>query len=96
MSFEFQAQTRIEQGKGASRRLRRDGQVPAIIYGNHQPAVSITLDHNKINTAQQHDNFYSDVLTIHLDDDKSINVKVKDMQRHAYKPKILHLDFMRV
>ena len=95
MSFEFIAELREDQGKGASRRLRRNNQVPAIIYGNNEAAVSITLDHEKVNNAQAQDAFYNSTLTIKIDG-KDVKVKVQAMQRHAYKPKLLHLDFVRV
>lgn len=95
MSFEFEATIRTDHGKGASRRLRRNDQLPAVVYGKGQPAVSITLDHEKVNLAQAHDTFYSEELTINIDG-TATKVKVQAMQRHAYKPKLLHLDFLRI
>ncbi|WP_301098443.1 50S ribosomal protein L25 [Otariodibacter sp.] len=95
MSFKFEAETRLAQGKGASRRLRHNGQVPAIIYGGNAEPVSIILDHDKVNNAQVSDEFYSEVLTI-IVAGKEEKVKVQAIQRHPTKPKLLHLDFKRV
>ena len=67
MAYSFEAQLRSDLGKGASRRLRRDEMVPAVVYGAGQEAVSITLDHNKIIVAQAFDSFYSDILTLVID-----------------------------
>lgn len=95
MSFKFEAEVRTAQGKGASRRLRHNGQVPAIIYGGAAEPVSIILDHDKVNNAQAHDSFYSEVLTIVVAG-KEEQVKVQAIQRHPTKPKLVHLDFKRV
>ncbi len=94
MSFTFQAEVRADLGKGASRRLRRAEQVPAILYGAGQEAVSLVLDHNKVITAQQEQAFYSEVLTLVVDG-KEVKAKVAAVQRHPVKPKVVHLDFIR-
>ncbi|HHW7546705.1 TPA: 50S ribosomal protein L25, partial [Mannheimia haemolytica] len=86
MSFKFEAEVRSAQGKGASRRLRHNGQVPAIIYGGNAEPVSIILDHDKVNNAQVHDSFYNEVLTIVVAG-KEEQVKVQAIQRHPTKPK---------
>ncbi len=95
MSFTFEAQVRTDLGKGASRRLRREDKLPGIIYGGEEAPVSITLDHNKVNNSADFEAFYSHVLEINLDG-KVVEVLVKDMQRHPFKPKITHIDFQRV
>ena len=64
MAFKFNAEVRQAQGKGASRRLRHNGQIPAIIYGGSEAPVSIILNHDELNNAQAHDSFYSDVITL--------------------------------
>ncbi len=94
MSFVFQAEVRTDLGKGASRRLRRAEQVPAILYGAGQEALSLVLDHKKLIIAQQADAFYSDVLTLVIDG-QDVKVKVAAIQRHPVKAKLVHLDFMR-
>ena len=97
MSSEFtvNAKARTDVGKGASRRLRREDKLPGIIYGGEEAPVSITLDHNKVNNSADFEAFYSHVLEINLDG-KVVEVLVKDMQRHPFKPKITHIDFQRV
>lgn len=93
--FMIEAKTRHEQGKGASRRLRVTNQFPAIVYGGEKPPVSIQLDQNKLMNMQAKEGFYTEVLTL-LIDGKEEKVKVQAVQRHAFKPKFLHLDFLRV
>ncbi|RRN79751.1 50S ribosomal protein L25/general stress protein Ctc [Pseudoxanthomonas sp. SGD-10] len=86
---------REDEGKGASRRLRRAGKVPAIVYGGELPPVSIQLDHEKLWLAQQNEWFYSSILDLSLNGDIQ-KVLLRDLQRHPYKQQILHLDFQRV
>jgi len=93
--FTLDAEIRTDIGKGASRRLRREDKVPAVIYGADKEAVSLTLAHNKVLQAQEFEAFYSHVLTLNIGDEK-VEALVKDMQRHPYKPKILHVDFLRI
>jgi large subunit ribosomal protein L25 len=93
--FTLDATVRTDLGKGASRRLRREDKLPGIIYGGEEAPVSITLEHNKVNNAADFEAFYSHVLTLNVDG-KAVEVLVKDMQRHAFKPRILHVDFQRV
>ena len=93
--FNLDASIRTDLGKGASRRLRREDKLPGIIYGGEEAPVSITLEHNKVNNAADFEAFYSHVLTLNVDG-KATEVLVKDMQRHPYKPKIMHIDFQRV
>jgi large subunit ribosomal protein L25 len=93
--FELDAEVRTDLGKGASRRLRRADKVPAILYGADKEPVSLTLAHNKVIQAQEFEAFYSHVLTLNIGGEK-VEALVKDMQRHPYKPKVMHLDFLRV
>ncbi|MCP3427654.1 50S ribosomal protein L25/general stress protein Ctc [Opacimonas viscosa] len=93
--FHLEAEVRTDLGKGASRRLRREDKVPAIVYGADKEPVSVTLAHNKLVQAQEFEAFYSHVLTLDIAGEK-VDAIVKDMQRHPYKPKILHVDFLRV
>ena len=86
---------RGDEGKGASRRLRRSGKVPAIVYGGDLKPVSIQLDHEPLWLAQQNEWFYSSILDLSLNGDVQ-KVLLRDMQRHPYKQQILHLDFQRV
>ena len=93
--FTLDATVRTDTGKGASRRLRHEGKVPAILYGAGKDPISLTLEHNKVNQAQEFEAFYSHVLTINVDGEK-VEALVKDMQRHPFKPKVTHIDFQRV
>jgi large subunit ribosomal protein L25 len=93
--FNLSAVVRTDMGKGASRRLRHADKVPAILYGAEKEPVSLTLEHNKLLQAQEFEAFYSHVLTLDIEGEK-VEALVKDMQRHPYKPKIMHVDFLRV
>ena len=86
---------REDAGKGASRRLRRAGRIPAIVYGGHADPASIELDHEKTWLASQNEWFYSSILPRDVDG-KSEQVLLRDMQRHPYRQQIMHLDFQRV
>lgn len=89
------ASIRHDEGKGASRRLRRAGWVPAVVYGGQQAPVSIQLSQEKVWLAQEHEEFYSSILDLVVDN-QTEKVLLRDLQRHPYKRVILHLDFQRV
>jgi large subunit ribosomal protein L25 len=90
------AELREDVGKGASRRLRRQGQVPAVIYGGDRAPVALTLDQEELLHAADSESFFSSVLEIQAGKDKKQQAVVRDMHRHPYKPVIMHIDFMRV
>ncbi|MCC7634721.1 50S ribosomal protein L25/general stress protein Ctc [Stenotrophomonas rhizophila] len=94
-SHEIKVVQRELQGKGASRRLRGAGQIPAIVYGGDAEPSVIQLNHNEIWLAQQNEWFYSSILDLNLDGQVT-KVLLRDMQRHPFKQLILHLDFLRV
>lgn len=94
-THEIKVQRREDEGKGASRRLRRAGSVPAIVYGGELDPVSIQLNHNEVWVASQNDWFYSSILDLSLNGDVQ-RVLLRDMQRHPFKQQIMHLDFQRV
>ncbi len=93
--FIVNAETRTDVGKGASRRLRHAGKVPAIIYGSGKDPVSLTLGHDEFMHHLEHEAFYSHILTVTVDGKKQKAV-MKDLQRHPSKPRVLHVDFLRV
>ena len=93
--FELEAESRSDMGKGASRRLRRDGKVPAVIYGGGEDPQSITLVHSEILKRLDHEAFYSHVLTVNVGG-KANEAVLRDMQRHPAKAIIMHMDFQRV
>ena len=97
MSDEFNliAEMREDEGKGASRRLRRQGKVPAIIYGAGREPRSLMFDHNKVLRELENESFYSSILNIKVGD-KSRAAIVKDIQRHPSKKRILHIDLQRI
>jgi large subunit ribosomal protein L25 len=94
-SFEVGAETRDDQGKGASRRLRRTGKVPAILYGGKGEPSNITLDQLKLLNVIEDEKFYSSIITLKLDG-KDQQAIVKDIQLHPAKHQVLHLDLQRV
>lgn len=94
MTIQFNAKTRVLQGTSASRRLRRAGSVPAIIYGAGA-AVQIEVDHNEIFHALRNEAFHASVLTVLLDG-AAQSVILRDTQWHPYKQQVMHLDFQRV
>lgn len=86
---------RTDEGKGASRRLRHAARIPAIVYGGHIDPQSIQLEHEKTWVASQNEWFYASIIDLELDG-KVQKVLLRDMQRHPYKQRIMHLDFQRV
>ena len=94
-SFELVAEFRETQGKGASRRLRHDGKVPAILYGGHLDARALTLSHQKLSLMLENERFYSTILNLKVGNDSQAAI-LKDVQRHPYKNAIVHVDFQRV
>ena len=94
-SHTIKASGRSVEGKGASRRLRHAGKIPAIIYGGTADPQPVVLDQEKIWVASQNEWFYSTILDLDVDG-KVEKVLLRDMQRHPYKQIIIHLDFMRV
>ncbi|MGP1923871.1 MAG: 50S ribosomal protein L25 [Arsenophonus sp. NEOnobi-MAG3] len=82
------------QGKGASRRLRKDNKLPAIIYGGDEEPVSIELNHDEVRNQESKPEFY-EILTLLLEGKKT-KVKVQAVQRHPFKPKLTHIDFLRL
>src|SRR5688500_8483694 len=78
--FNLIAESREDQGKGASRRLRRQGKVPAILYGGGRPPRALSFDHNKVLQQLEQESFYSSILTVKVGD-KSQPAILKDVQR---------------
>jgi large subunit ribosomal protein L25 len=95
ISFELDAEFRDDQGKGASRRLRRHGKVPAILYGGRRDARALLVDHTRLAKLMDNERFYSTILALKVGDQSQAAV-LKDVQRHPYKNQIMHIDFQRV
>jgi large subunit ribosomal protein L25 len=94
-SFELIAEFRQDQGKGASRRLRRDGKVPAILYGGHADARALCVSHQKLIVMLENERFYSTILNLKVGEESQAAI-LKDVQRHPFKNAVLHIDFQRV
>jgi large subunit ribosomal protein L25 len=95
MKIEIIANKRDLQGTGASRRLRRAGRVPGIVYGGEVAAQPIELDHNALFHSLKLEAFHASILTMNLDGQKQ-QVLLRDYQMHAYRPLVMHVDFQRV
>lgn len=95
MKIEISADKRTLQGKGASRRLRGSGKVPAIIYGGDQEAESIEMDHNDLFHKLKLEAFHASILSLSVAGKKE-QVLLRDIQMHPFKHQVLHVDFQRV
>ena len=97
MSDEFNliAEFREDQGKGASRRLRKQGKVPAILYGGGRQPRALMFDHNKVLKQLESEAFYSSILNVKVGD-KNQQAVLKDVQRHPARREVLHMDLQRV
>jgi large subunit ribosomal protein L25 len=94
MKIEISATSRTAQGTGASRRLRKAGRVPGIVYGSSEPTM-IELDHNNLYHALRKEAFHASVLTLDHDGKKE-QVLLRDFQMHPFRQQVLHIDFERV
>lgn len=95
MQIEVNAQKRSKQGTGASRRLRREGKTPGIVYGGKQPAVVIELDHNALFHQLREEAFHASVLTLNLEGAKE-QVLLRAVNMHPFRMEVQHIDFQRV
>jgi large subunit ribosomal protein L25 len=93
--FELEIENRVNLGKGHSRRLRRQGKVPAVLYGGGQEPKAITLDQSKLRQQMEQEAFQTSILTLSLGKETQA-VVVKDVQHHPAKRQVLHLDFQRI
>ena len=93
--MKFVAATRQTQGTSASRRLRREAKVPAIVYGNNTTATPVEIDHNELYYDLQKEKFHSSILTMELDGKEEL-VVLRAFQMHPYKNQVLHADFQRI
>lgn len=95
MSIVLKAARRAEQGTGASRRLRRTGRVPGILYGGGAAAEQISVDHNEVYHLLKQESFHASVLTMDIEGATQAAI-LRDVQVHPYKIQVAHLDFQRV
>ena len=94
-SFVVEAEPRTDLGKGASRRLRREGKVPGVIYGAGKEPASISLEHHVLQHQLENEAFFSHILTVKYGKNEEQAI-LKDLQRHPSKPVITHVDLQRV
>ncbi len=95
VSFVFGADRREQQGKGASRRLRHSGKVPAILYGGGEPPQSLVLDQQNLLTMIGDEKFYSSIVQVKIED-RAQEAIVKDIQMHPARNVVVHVDLQRV
>src|ERR1051326_1155529 len=95
MAIEISARKRDNQGTGASRRLRRSGRVPGILYGGEHGPVNIELDHKDLYFNLRNERFHASTLTLELGGKKE-PVLLRAVNMHPYRPQVQHIDFQRV
>lgn len=93
--FVLDAQTRGDHGRRASRRLRRDGRLPAVVYGDGRPAQGVSLEERQVRKLLEDERVYSHVIELKMDGGGE-RVIIRDLQMHPYKASVLHMDFLRV
>lgn len=93
--FELEFESRDLQGKANSRRLRRTGMVPAVLYGAGRDPRAIALSHNTLMHEMDKEAFYTSIISL-KEGEKTQPVIVKDVQRHPVKRQVLHVDFQRI
>jgi large subunit ribosomal protein L25 len=94
-TIEFTAFPRHTEGRGASRRMRRTGKAPGIVYGGSTPPQPIELDHNALIHALRTEAFHASILTMKVDG-SSTPVLLRDVQMHPFRNEVLHVDFQRI
>ena len=94
-TIEFTAFPRATEGRAASRRMRRSGKAPGIVYGGTAQPTPIELDHNALIHALRNEAFHSSILTMKLDGGAA-QVLLRDVQMHPFRNEVLHIDFQRV
>jgi large subunit ribosomal protein L25 len=95
VSFEINAESRADRGTNASRRLRRQGRIPAVLYGGDGEPEALSLEHREVLRHLDKEAFYSQVLQVNIGSRKERAV-LRGLQRHHYKPAVLHMDLQRI
>jgi large subunit ribosomal protein L25 len=95
ITYQVGADSRHDQGKGASRRLRRAGKVPAVLYGGEGGPRSITLDHQQLLTLIDKEKFYSSIISVNVDAQSQPAI-IRDVQMHPARNAVVHVDLQRV
>jgi large subunit ribosomal protein L25 len=95
ITFQVGADPRHDQGKGASRRLRRAGKVPAVLYGGHGEPRNITLNHQQLLTMIDNEKFYSSIVSVNVESEAQPAI-IRDVQMHPARNSVVHVDLQRV
>jgi len=96
VELKLDATVRSDQGKGASRRLRRAKQIPGILYGAGKKPVSLTLDEEQVLRLMREEAFFSQILDVKVKGKRTEKAILKDLQRHPFKPLVTHMDLLRI
>lgn len=96
VKIELVAEHRTDLGKGASRRLRKSGLIPAIIYGADSEPTAITLEHDMFLHSLENEAIYTQLISLKVGKNKKEDVILRDLQRHPFKNRVLHADFQRI
>lgn len=96
VELKLDATVRADQGKGASRRLRRAKQIPGILYGAGKDAVSLTFDEEQVLRLMREEAFFSQILDVKVKGKRAERAILKDLQRHPFKPLVTHMDLLRI
>lgn len=94
--YTLNGKLRQDKGKGASRRLRREGWVPAVVYGGEGESISIAIKQDELAKNAKFDSFYSQIINLKIEGKEDTEVLVRDVQRHVFKPLFQHFDFQRI
>lgn len=94
-SFELSAELRDTSGTNESRRMRREGKVPAIVYGAGKESRKIFVDHEEVYHNLEVEAFHSAIISLRTSEVQQ-DVILRDVQMHPFKPRVLHVDFQRV
>ncbi|MCZ6576975.1 MAG: 50S ribosomal protein L25/general stress protein Ctc [Acidiferrobacterales bacterium] len=95
MKFELTAERRDAKGSGPNRRLRRAGQVPAVLYGGDKDPVMLKFNHDAIYHQLENEAFHTSVLTVKVDGDTDRAI-LRNVQMHPFKPRVIHVDLQRI
>jgi large subunit ribosomal protein L25 len=95
MKIEITAFPRNDNGTGSSRRMRRFGKVPGVVYGAGKQSQMIEVDHNALSRHLKMESFHASILDMNLDGGRE-RVLLRDVQMHPWKPQVLHVDFQRI
>lgn len=93
--FELTGEKRASKGSSSSRRLRRGGRVPAVLYGGAKDPVMLTFDHDAVHHHLENEAFHTSILTVTVDGEADQAI-LRDVQMHPYKPKVMHMDLQRI